>query len=108
MYEIIDILKPDGGESFLNSYWLIPHRSLGIYSSKQKQKQKNIFLYVKTGFITSYINNFSKTLKKYLIASNVFDCSISYIDIVSKLILVQKAEGRRQKAEGNPRLKTWD
>ncbi len=85
MYRLIDILKADRGERFLNSYWLIPHRSLEIYSSKEKQK--TIFLYVKTGFVTSYINNFSKTLNKYLIVSNVFDCSISYIDIVSKLIL---------------------
>jgi hypothetical protein len=85
MGELIDILKADRGESLLSSYWLIPHRSLGIRSSKEKQK--TIFLYVKIGFLTSYINNFSKTLNKYLIVSNVFDCSISYIDIVSKLIL---------------------
>jgi hypothetical protein len=85
MNKLIDILKTDRGERFLNSYWLIPHRSLGICASKEKQK--TIFLYVKTGFVTSYINNFSKTLNKYLIASNVFGCSISYIDIASKLIL---------------------
>jgi hypothetical protein len=85
MNKFIDILKADRGERFLNSYWLIPHRSLGIRASKEKQK--TIFLYVKTGFVTSYINNFSKTLNKYLIAINVFGCSISYIDIASKLIL---------------------
>ncbi|MHC5742514.1 MAG: hypothetical protein ACYTXT_11500 [Nostoc sp.] len=85
MYKLIDILKADRGERFLNSYWLIPHRSLGISSSKERQKTR--FLYLKTGLLTNYINNFSKTLNKYLIASNVFGCSIGYIDIVSKLIL---------------------
>ncbi|WP_335123917.1 hypothetical protein [Nostoc sp.] len=86
MYELIDtILKVDSGERFLNSYWLISHRPLGIYSSEEKQKI--IFLDVKTGFVTSYINNFSKTLNKYLTTNNVSDCSISYIDIIGKLIL---------------------
>ncbi|WP_334829666.1 hypothetical protein [Nostoc sp.] len=86
MYKLIDIiLKIDSGERFFNSYWLISHLPLGIYSSEEKQK--TIFLDVKTGFVTSYINNFSKTLNKYLTMNNVFDCSIGYIDIISKLIL---------------------
>jgi hypothetical protein len=85
MYKFIDILKADREEKFLNSYWLIPHRSLGTFSLQEKQKTR--FLYVKAGLLTHYINKFSKTLNKYLIASNIFGCSIGYIDIVSKLIL---------------------
>ncbi|WP_392482575.1 hypothetical protein [Nostoc sp. C110] len=85
MCKFIDILKADRGERYISSYWLIPHRSLGISSSKERQQTR--FLYVKTGLLTNYINNFSKTLNKYLIASNVFGCSIGYIDIASKLIL---------------------
>ncbi|MBD2520889.1 hypothetical protein [Nostoc sp. FACHB-133] len=85
MYKLIDILKVDRGERFLSSYWLIPHRSLGISFSKERQQTR--FLDVKTGLLTNFINNFSKTLNKYLIASHVFGCSIDYIEIVSKLIL---------------------
>lgn len=85
MCKFIDILKADRGKRFLSLNWLIPHRSLGIFSSKERQQTR--FLYVKTGLLTNYINNFSKTLNKYLIASNIFGCSISYIDIASKLIL---------------------
>lgn len=92
MYKSMDIiLKVDSGERFCNSYWLISHRSLGIYSSQEKQKI--IFLDVKTGFVTSYINNFSKTLNKYLTANNISDCSISYIDIIRKLILSNSPSG---------------
>lgn len=85
MDNLIDILKADRSEIFFNLYWLIPHRSLEIYFSKERQKTR--FLCIKTGLLTNYINNFSKTLNKYLIASNIFGCSIGYIDIASKLIL---------------------
>ncbi|MFN6465007.1 MAG: hypothetical protein RMZ41_024745 [Nostoc sp. DedVER02] len=72
-------------EILLNLYWLIPHLSLGL--SFLQKKRKIIFLYVKTGFVTSHENNFTKTLEKYFTTSNILDCNISYIDIISKLIL---------------------
>ncbi|MEH1942049.1 MAG: hypothetical protein V7L01_17785 [Nostoc sp.] len=94
MNESIDILKADSVEKILNQYWfprkilvyqVFPHLSLGICSLQEQQGI--ILLYLKIGFVTSYVNNFSKTLNKYVAASNVFDCSISYIDIVSNLIV---------------------
>lgn len=52
-----------------------------------KQKQyKIISLCVKTTIVTSYVKKFSKTLNNYVATSNIFDCNISYIHIVSKLI----------------------
>lgn len=84
MYTWINTLKADSWEKFLNRYWftkalsvyqVFPHLSLGIYYS-QKQ-HKIISLCVKTGYVTSYVNNFNKTLNKYVAASNIFDCSIS-------------------------------
>ncbi len=61
------------------------HLSLGI--SNSRNQQKIISLCVQTTTVTSsYENNFSKTLNNYVVARNIFDCNISYIDIISKLI----------------------
>lgn len=87
----INTLKAD--KKVLKHYWLtkvlsvyqmFSHLLLGICFS---QKQHNIIcLYVKTTTVTSYVKKFSKTLNNYVAASNIFDCNISYIHIVSKLI----------------------
>lgn len=60
------------------------HLSLG--TSNSQNQQKTISLCVQTTVISSYENNFSKTLNNYVVARNIFDCNISYIDIISKLI----------------------
>ena len=91
MYTWINTLKAD--KKVLKQYWLtkvlsvyqvFSHLLLGI-SFSQKQ-HKIICLYVKTTTVTSYVKKFSKTLNNYVAASNIFDCNISYIYIVSKLI----------------------
>lgn len=85
----INTLKAD--KKVLKQYWLIKaifvyqlfsHLSSEIYCS---QKQI-ISLCVKTTIVTNYVNNFSKTLNNYVAASNIFNCNISYINLVSKLI----------------------
>ncbi|MCC5599585.1 hypothetical protein [Nostoc favosum] len=91
MYTWINTLKAD--KKVLKQYWLtkvlsvyqvLSHLLLGIcFSPKQ---HKIIYLYVKTTTVTNYVKNFSKTLNNYVAASNIFDCNLSYIHIVSKLI----------------------
>ncbi len=67
-----------------------------------KQKQhKFISLCVKTTTVTSYVKNFTKTLNNYVNASNIFDCNISYIHIVSKLLACYSLSDR-------PRLNIFD
>jgi hypothetical protein len=94
MYKWIDILKADSVKKVLKQYCftklllvyqIFSHLSLGIHSL-QKQ-HKIISLCVKTGTVTSYVDNFRKTLNNYVAARNIFDCNISYIDLVSKLIV---------------------
>ncbi|MBC6434391.1 hypothetical protein FM036_28900 [Nostoc sp. HG1] len=91
MYTWINTLKADKKD--LKQYWLTKrisvyqvfwHLSLGI-SNLQKQ-HKIISLCVKTTTVTSYVKNFSKTLNNDVGTSNIFDCNISYIHIVSELI----------------------
>lgn len=91
MYTWINTLKTD--KKVLKHYWLtkvlsvyqaFSHLLLGICFS-QKQ-HKIICLYVKTTTVTSYIKKFSETLNNYVATSNILDCNISYIYIVSKLI----------------------
>ncbi len=91
MHTWINTLKAN--KKVLKQYWfakpisvyqVFSHLSLEItYLQKQ---HKIISLCVKTTTVTIYINNFNKTLNNYLTASNIFDCNISYIYIVSKLI----------------------
>ncbi|ODH00867.1 hypothetical protein A4S05_03490 [Nostoc sp. KVJ20] len=94
MYSSIDALRADSVEEVLKQHWLtkvistyqiFPHLPLGICSSQKRHRI--ISLCVKTGFVTSYVDNFSKTLNKCVAASNILNCSISYIDIASKLIV---------------------
>lgn len=91
MYTWINTLKAN--KKVLKQYWfanrssayqVFSHLSLGI--TYLQRQHKIISLCVKTTTVTSYINNFNKTLNNYLAASNIFDCNISYIYIVSKLI----------------------
>lgn len=91
MYTEINTLKADSVEKLLYLAYKIsiylsrfPHLSLEICS--WQEQHKIISLCVKIGTITSYVDNFSKTLNNYVIASNIFDCNISYINILSKLI----------------------
>ncbi|MEA5624941.1 hypothetical protein [Nostoc sp. UHCC 0251] len=88
MYKWINTLKAD--KKVLKQYWftkpisayqVFSHLSLGItYLERQR---KIISLCVKTTNVTSYINNFNKTLNNYLAASNIFDCNISYIYLIA-------------------------
>ncbi len=61
------------------------HLSLGRSNSQNQQKTISLCVQTTT-VISSYENNFSKTLNNYVVARNIFDCNISYIDIISKLI----------------------
>ncbi|MBD2561931.1 MULTISPECIES: hypothetical protein [Nostoc] len=97
----INTFKADSGEKVLKQdcltkglfvYQVFSYLPLGI--SCPPKQYKVISLSVKTGTVTSYVDNFSKTLNNYVAASNIFDCSISYIDIVSKLIACYSASDR--------------
>ncbi|WP_229458170.1 hypothetical protein [Nostoc sp. CHAB 5715] len=105
MYKWINTLKAD--KKVFKQYWLTKvlyvyqvfwHLLLGICFW---QKQHKIISLCVTTTVTTYVKNFSKTLNNYFAASNIFDCNISYIHIVSKLIACYSPSDR-------PRLKIFD
>lgn len=81
MCTFIDTLKADSVEEVLKQYWLA--KAVICFS---QDWHRIISLCVKTKSVASYIDNFRKTLNKYVVASNIFNCNISYIDIAGKLI----------------------
>ncbi|MEH1892109.1 MAG: hypothetical protein V7K92_22545 [Nostoc sp.] len=84
----INRLKADGGEKVLKQYWttkefylchVLSHLSLEIYSSQEQDKIR--YLCVKTGTVTCYVDNFSKTSDNY-VAIGIFLIVISATSIL--------------------------
>ncbi|MEI1376975.1 hypothetical protein PQG02_09855 [Nostoc sp. UHCC 0926] len=84
----INTLKADSGEKVLKQYWatkefyfchVLSHLSLGIYLSQEQYKIR--YLCVKTGIITCYVDNFSKTPDNY-VAIGIFLIVISATSIL--------------------------
>ena len=84
----INRLKADSGEKVLKQYWatkglsffhVLSHLSLGIYSSQEQYRIRP--LRVKTGTVTCYVDNFSKTSDNY-VAIGIFLIVISATSIL--------------------------
>ena len=84
----INTLKVDSGKKVLKQYWVtkgfdfchvLSHLSLGIYSSQEQDKIR--YLCVKTGTVTCYVDNFSKTSDNY-VAIGIFLIVISATSIL--------------------------
>jgi hypothetical protein len=80
----VNTLKADSVKKVLKQYWLTQilfidkvflHLSLETYSLEERHRI--ISLCIKTETITSYVDNFSKTLDNYIAASNIKEINLT-------------------------------